>query len=91
MGALFGFSGSMHPSLLQRMATVLSHRGKRQLVSHSTSYGSMGYRPQFELAQRQTMGAGLYRDGKQVIALAGYLIPGGRFTSDTACSSQRLP
>lgn len=63
----------MHPPLLQRMATVLSHRGNRQLMSHSTPYGSMGYRPQFELAQCQTMGAGLYREGEQVIALAGYL------------------
>jgi asparagine synthase (glutamine-hydrolysing) len=73
LGALFGFSGPTDPSLLQRMAHVLSHRGKRCLVSQCSPYGSMGYRPRFEAAACQRLGAGLYHDGEQVIALAGYL------------------
>jgi hypothetical protein len=59
--------------LLHRMAQTLSHRGKQRLTSHCSSYGSIAYHPRFEAAQRQRLGAGLYRDGEQVIALAGYL------------------
>lgn len=73
LGALFGFSGPTDPSLLQRMAHVLLHRGKRCLVSQSSPYGSVGYRPRFGPAARQRLGAGLYHEGEQVIALAGYL------------------
>jgi asparagine synthase (glutamine-hydrolysing) len=73
VGALFGFTGPPEAALLRRMDDTLRHRGDAGLACGTHQYSSIAYRPRFEAGVGQQLGAGIYSEGEQTIALAGYL------------------
>ncbi|MCP4214137.1 MAG: hypothetical protein GY765_05750 [bacterium] len=82
MGAIFGFSGGRNGELLQSMGQTLTHRGGKGYFCHEGKRASLGYLAGFDETELLETGAGLYAEGEQAIAVAGYVLspkPGQNF------------
>ena len=73
MGALYGFTGPPDPRLQTRMGDALRHRGNGSCFTDTGDSATRIYTARFDERERRRLGAGLYTDGDQTIALAGAL------------------
>lgn len=81
MGGIFGFTGSPEPRLFQVMARALAHRASRGVVEHEDSSATLAYCVGTPESQGDGSTPGLYHEGSQVVAVAGYLTNRETWTS----------
>ena len=73
MYAISGFSGPPDDELAMRMRRVLVHRGGEGHQIASAWTGTIGYLARFSQSPRNRLGAGIYQERDQAIALVGQL------------------
>ena len=73
MSAIFGFTGPGDETLQLKMREALAHRGSESSLVHTGLQGTLAYGFSHDDGLLERRGAGLFCDGGQALALAGFV------------------